>query len=209
MESAADLSIGLQDRRNLHALDKHRAELASHDRRAIDIDKLTRTLDLQLVYATSGSSRRITAVSELGRIWEVMGAPGLERVLRVCDAAWEGTSAGFSAQVMKLVALLIAAHNGEMDDPYLATVLGARSPAQWVQRDQSPRRPLGSIAQDVIIEYNKHRRGAGRLPELTPSEYIASARRRPVPTVKGVIPGITTAGNASRRRRRGTESEAS
>jgi hypothetical protein len=200
METAAELSLGLQDRRNLHALDRFRGELAAHERCAVEVDKVCRALDLELVYAAAASStRRLSAVNQLERTWETLGVPGLERVLRVCDAAWGGTSAGFARPVLKLVSILVAAHNGELNDAYLAEVLGSRSPGEWVAGPA--RRPLTSIAQDVIMEYNKRRRGSTRVAELTPSEYMLAAKRPPIRTMRGPIEGVTTTSAAGTRRR--------
>lgn len=202
METAAELSLGLQDRRNLHSLDRFRAELAAHERRAVEIDKVTHAVGIELSYAVRPNAvRKCSAIAQLGNMWDVMGPAGLERVLRVCDASWEGTAIGFGAAIMKLVTILVAAHNGAVNDTYLAEVLAVRSPAQWIARDQVPRRPLVSIAQDVIMEYNKRRRGGTRLPELTPSEYVIAVKRPGARTVRGPIEGVVTAASKSRRRR--------
>jgi hypothetical protein len=205
IETAAELSLGLQERRNLHALDKHRAALAAHERRATDVEKILAYRKLTLTYNTKqGDRRKVSAIATINQIWDSMGE-SLERVLAVCDDAWEGTSAGFTTAVLKLVMFVLAAHNGEVDDEHLAATLGIRSPAQWVMKDITPRRPLASIAQDVIIEYNKKARGGNRLQELTPSEYQAAAKRPPSATVRGAIVGRQTAGVGVRRTRTGQE----
>jgi hypothetical protein len=100
---------------------------------------------------------------------------------------------------LKLVSILVAAHNGELNDAYLAEVLGSRSPGEWVAGPA--RRPLTSIAQDVIMEYNKRRRGSTRVAELTPSEYMLAAKRPPIRTMRGPIEGVTTTSAAGTRRR--------
>jgi hypothetical protein len=87
---------------------------------------------------------------------------------------------------------ILAAHDGEVDDVHLGETLTLRSPAQWISRDVVPRRPIASLAQDVVIEYNKSRRGGSRLVEMTPSQYETAAKRKPQPTVRGKIEGTTT-----------------
>lgn len=194
METAAELSLGLQERRNLHPLDKHRAALAAHETRAVEVDKVMTTLGLHFVYTAKGTDRgRISAVGACYQVWDRMAAPGLERVLNICSQAWDRTSAGYASPVLKLVMTVLAAHDGEVDDVHLGETLALRSPAQWVSKDVIPRRPISSLAQDVIIEYNKARRGASRLSELTPSQYEAAAKRKPSPTVRGPVEGRTTA----------------
>lgn len=202
METAAELSLGLQERRNLHALDKHRAALAAHDRRAVDVDKIMHYCGLVLTYTTGPSDRdRVAAVGTINHVWDRMG-DGLERVLNVCAGSWGRTSQGFASGVLKLVMTVMCAHNGEVDDAHLIETLATRSPAQWIARDAVPRRPLSSIAQDVIIEYNKKARGSHRLQELTPSEYEQAARRMPAATVRGNIEAEhKTSGRASRHQR--------
>jgi hypothetical protein len=201
VETAAELSLGLQERRNLHALDKHRAALAAHDRRAVEIDKILTYCHLELAYhAKATDIGRIAAIAAVTQVWDRMGA-GLERVLTVCSRAWGGTSAGFGSAVLKLVMTVMAAHDGQVDDKHLAETLGGRSPAQWVARDVVPRRSLSSIAQDVIVEYNKKARGGNRLTELTPSQYEQLARRTPTPTVRGNIDVRQTSSVTTRRMR--------
>jgi hypothetical protein len=204
METAAELSLGLQERRNLHALDKHRAALAAHVRRAVEIDKMLHYCRLELTYHMKPTDvGRLTAIATLNDVWDRMGA-GTERVLTVCARAWGGTGAGFAASVLKLVMTVLAAHDGAVDDVHLAETLSVRSPAQWIAKDSVPRRPLTSIAQDVIIEYNKKVRGGNRLTELTPSQYEQSTRKvTKSPTVRGRIDvERVTSGSGVRRMRR-------
>jgi hypothetical protein len=210
METAAELSLGLQERRNLHALDKHRAALAAHDRRAVDIDKVLTYSHLQFAYTTNSTDRgRLSAVAAVYLVWDRMGGTGLERVLDVCSLAWGCTSQGFASVVLRLVMTVMAAHDGQVDDQRLAETMATRSPAQWVSKDIVPRRSLASIAQDVITEYNKKARGTKRLSELTPSEYQAAAKRQPRPTVRGPVEAPKTTVNATsmriRVRREGKE----
>jgi len=201
-ETAAELSLGLQERRNLHALDKHRAMLVAHDLRAVEVSKVLTHLGLELSYTTRATdTRRISAIVVLSHVWDRMGATGLERVLTVCDEAWEGTSAGFSANIIKLVMLVVCAHNGQLDDAHLAKVLSTRSPAAWIVKDSTPRRSLSSIAQDVVIAYNRSRRGDNRLPEMTPGQYETAGKRAPVSTRRGRIEGRTTVAKSARRMR--------
>jgi len=203
IETAAELSLGLQERRNLHALDKHRAAAAAHDRGAVEIDKVLGYLHLELCYTVKRESRRqLSAIGTLAKVWERMGSVGLERVLRICGNAWEGTSAGFSAKIIKLCMFLLAAHLDDVDDERLAVVLAKRSPAQWVSANVTPQRPLSSIAQDVILEYNKVARGSKRLDELTPAEYERAAKRAQSATVRGPI-NAPTVGASMRSRKRG------
>jgi len=204
METAAELSLALQDRRNLHPLDRHHAAVAAHDRRAVDIDKVLEHLRLTLVYSCRADERfHLSAVAMLGYIWDCTGGAGVERVLTICGAAWENTSAGYSGSVLKLVMYVVAAHNGEVRDEQLVRALATRSPGQWIAKDVTPRRPLQSIAQDVIIEYNKRTRGAGRLAELTPSAYVAAGKRKPARTKRGKVDAAkVTKGNTSAMRHR-------
>lgn len=208
METAAELSLGLQERRNLHPLDRHRAAATAHDRGAVEIDKVLAFLGLRLCYSVQADQRRATAaIGTIGKIWERMDSVGLERVLWICREAWDGTAAGLGAKIMKLAAYLLAAHDGDIDDQRMAEVLAKRSPAQWVATNVTPPRPLSSIAQDVILEYNKVR-GGMKLPELTPHDYENAARRPMSSTVRGPIPATKmTAGTMStaRSRKRGVK----
>jgi hypothetical protein len=203
-EAAAELSLALQERRNLHTLDKYRAELAAHDRRAIDIDKITTLLDITLVYTSRATDlRRVNAVSTLGRVWDLLGAEGLERVLRICDGAWEGTASGFGSRVLLLTMTLCAAHP-DLDDDRLAKTLGRRSPAQWTASSQPQTRPMALIAIDVITAYNNGARSR-RVAEKTPTEYTTATKRSMRPTVRGPlvdVPATAGTGTSSNRRRR-------
>lgn len=188
IERAAELSLALQDRRNLHTLDKHRANVAAHEHRAVEVDKVLRAADVQLVYSTRpDANRQCCAVGALLNCWDLLGVDGLERVLAICDRAWEGTAAGFGSAIVKLVMTVVAAHADRVNDARLADVLGTRSPAQWVAAGFTPRRSTQQLAQDVVIEYNRRTRGAGRLPELTPSDYVNASRRAPVKTIRAPL----------------------
>jgi hypothetical protein len=206
METAAELSLGLQERRNLHAVDRHRAALAAHDRRAVEIDKLFRFLALTLTYNTKPTDRgRLSAIAALNQVWDRMGAGGVERVLTISGQAWDRTASGYGAAVFKLIMMILAAHDGAVNDVHLGEILAARSPAQWTARETAPRRSLSSLAQDVIIEYNKRPRGGNRLPEMTPSQYETAAKRTQAPRVTGKLEGVErkTATPAGRGPRRG------
>jgi hypothetical protein len=203
-ETAAELSLGLQERRNLHALDRHRGALAAHDRRAVDIDKVMRHQELQLVYSSRADARgQVSAIGTVGTVWDRIGAVGLERILTICGNAWDRTAAGYSANILKLVMFVVVAHDGDVNDAYLTDTLGRRSPAQWTAKDRYPPRPLSSAAQDVVVEYNKRVRGGNRLVELTPSQYQAAGRRPPAKTRRGKIEGVRTTKSTSRTRTRG------
>lgn len=200
MERAAELSLGLQERRNLHALDKHRAGLVAHDRRAVDIDKVLSYCHLELVYTTKPTDReRLSAVGTCYQVWDRMGHSGLERVLTVCGRAWDQTSQGFCADILRLVMTVMCAHDGQVDDRHLAETLSVRSPGQWVSKGMVPHRSLASVAQDVIVEYNKKARGSHRLSELTQSEYTLSAKRPASPTIRGHIEAKATTGHTIRK----------
>jgi hypothetical protein len=202
METAAELSLGLQDRRNLHALDKHRAASAAHERRATEVDKIMVYCHVEFAYhANANDIGRVSAVAAVNHVWDRMGE-GLERVLSICYRSWGGTSAGFGSSVLKLVMTVCCAHDGQVDDIHLSETLSTRSPAQWIVKDITPRRSLSSLAQDVVVAYNKNVRGGNRLPEMTPSQYETAARRMPVPTVRGKIEGRQTVTASQRRMRR-------
>jgi len=204
METAAELSLGLQERRNLHPLDKHRANLAAHDRRAIEIDKVLARLDLELSYHTRFTVRgRVSCVAQLYYIWDCLGATGLERVLEVANRAWDGTSPAFASAVLRLIMVLVGAHDGVVDDVHLSQTLSARSPSQWLMRDVVPPRSVFSIAQDVAVEYNRKLRGAARLAELTPSQYMNVKRPANRPTTRGKIDGNITSGGPAPKMGRG------
>jgi hypothetical protein len=197
---AAELSRNLQDRRNLHALDRHNANVAALESRAVDIDKRLRFLDLTLAsQSRAGDRRRLSAIGTIYTVWDRMTGPGLERVLTICGTAWDWTSAGLSMNCLKLVMTVCAAHNGTLDDAHLAAALSTRSPAQWIAKDVTPQRSLASIAQDVVIAYNRGTRVANRLTELTPSAYQAAAKRQPLPTVRGKVDATTTSAHGTRR----------
>jgi hypothetical protein len=207
IESAAELSLGLQERRNLHALDRHRALLAAHDRKATEIDKVLHALGLEFSYNTKAETRgKVSAVSTTGHVWDCMGVTGLERVLLICGQAWGQTSAGYATNVLRLVMIIIRAHDGEIDDVTLGKALSSRSPAQWIAKDSTPRRSLASLAQDVINEYNKKARGSHRAHEKTQGEYSQAARRPPSTTWRGAIEHVladaTVARGGQRRRQR-------
>jgi hypothetical protein len=200
-ETAAELSLGLQDRRNLHALDKHRAATAAHERRASEIEKILTYCHLQLVYGTKPEELgRVSAVATINLVWDRMGSD-LERVLTVCSKAWGNTAAGYTTNVLKLVMTVMAAHNGSVDDEHLVATLAQRSPGQWTAKSVVPKRSISSIAQDVIIEYNKRARGGNRLTELTPGQYESAARRAPAKSVRGKIAGRHTSGSGKAFRR--------
>jgi len=188
METAAELSLGLQERRNLHPLDKFRAMLSAHDRRAVEIDKALHTLGLELTYNCRSTDRgRLSAVSALHHIWDLGGMALLERTLNVCGQAWDHTAAGYSSNIMRLVVTVVNAHDGDVDDVHLGETLATRSPAQWLSKDSVPKRPISSLAQDVIVEYNKGVRGGNRLTELTRDAYERAYKRTASPTKRGKI----------------------
>lgn len=203
VETAAELSLGLQERRNLHPFDRHRAALSAHDRRAIEIDKILQHLGLRLVHSMrANESGHVSAVTTLGLVWDRMSGAGLERVLTVCGDAWERTAPAYGANTLKLVMVLLASHNGAVDDERLVRTLAKRSPAQWLSATVTPRRSISSVAQDVVIEYNRTARGQYRLPELTPGQYEVASRRRPVPKVRGTVDARTMPGASRSTRER-------
>jgi hypothetical protein len=176
---AARLSLGHQERRNLHPFDHYRTAYAAGVRSAVGISKAASEAGL-CITRRSEANNEVCAVSTMVDIWERVNTAGLARVLVIMREAWDGTPSSFSAKMLKLGMLLIANYENELDDHRLALVLGQQAPAMWLSENTPKRRHLGFIAQDVIMAYN-HGLRANRLPERVPDEYVIQAKR----TTKG------------------------
>jgi hypothetical protein len=174
-QEAARISLGLQERRNFHPYDHYRACLAAGVVGMMEIEKVVTDAGLQVV-RTVNTVGEVSAIAALTFVRERLGALGLTRVLGILGRAWGRTPGSFASKMLKLCAMILAAYPGEVDDDRLAVTLSTRAPNLWLADTLSAKKHLGFIAQDVVMEYNKPLR-ANRIPEKTPSEYLAASTR--------------------------------
>lgn len=200
---AARISLGHQERRNLHPYDRWRAAYMAGDKSSIAIAKAAADAGLAIRRNTSGN-HEVVAVNAMIQCWERIGYTGLVRLLVILSNAWEGTAPSFSAKILRLGMILIANYDHTLDDVRLSKTLSKRAPSVWLVDNTPRRRHLGFIAQDVVAEYNNGLR-TNRLQTQVPDEYVAKAKRstsatKPRPKVNdgGVEPGEGVARVAGR-----------
>jgi hypothetical protein len=199
-QDAASISLGLQERRNLHPYDHHRTAVAAGIVTAVDLEKVIRNCGLTFVRNVAAQGE-IGAIAATRDVLEHIGPAGLARVLDVISASWQRAAGSYAAKVVRLVFLLVATYDDSIDDARLAKVLGKRAPNQWLADVLSPGRNLGFIAQDVVTAYNSGLR-ANRIQECTPGEFINAAKRRGgAPNGPKVKAERTMATDRSRQRR--------
>jgi hypothetical protein len=203
---AAAISLGLQERRNLHPYDHHRAAVAAGVLVAIRIEKTAADCGITVVRNVNGPSE-VSAISTMRDVMARLGPAGLGRVLEILSGAWDRTPGSYASKMMRLAMMIVAVYDTEIDDTRLALVLGARSPNQWVADTLAPKRHLGFVAQDVVLAYN-HGLRAHRIDERTPNDYVTTAKRvAPARGPKPKIQGRTINKGASGRARYGGTSK--
>jgi hypothetical protein len=182
-KQAADLSLGLQTRRNLHAFDEHRMNLAAGQVRAVNIQKVLTEKGLTLV---KGSARdhQVMAIDELGRIHDLVGTDGLGRVLTIMLNAWSGMASSLAGLMLRTVTAVVRAHQGDpLDDLRLAATLRRNPPQTWLgplQVRDHMKRNVGHVAQEIVATYNTRLGQEKRLSSFAPTTYTGSLKRRPV-----------------------------
>lgn len=206
-DEAARISLGHQERRNLHPFDHWRTARAVGVPFAIAIDKAAANAGLTIT-RRAGHNGEVCAVSAMATCWERLTTPGLTRVLVILRDAWEATPSSFSAKLIRLVMILVANYDGAIDDGRLSRVLGAHGPNVWLSETTPTRRHLGYIAQDVVVAYNTGLR-VNRLDDhKSPDDYVAAAKRSaahpgPRPKVTGDRTSVSTGHRTATRREAG------
>lgn len=174
---AAEISRGLQDRRDLKGYDRFRTDLAAGVELAVDIDAVLQKCNLKLVKG-GATSHNIVAISMLERITKRIGPAGLEKTLRIIQLTWSGDVTAVAAPVLLLVATLVAAHGSKLDNVRLSKALATKSVSEWTA-NRASRQNVGQLAQEAVSIYNRRLKAASQLAELSPTSYIMNFRLRP------------------------------
>jgi len=116
---------------------------------------------------TIGSKRLpnvIIAVSALESIFEKYGYHTLDRVIRLCVGAWEGSQNSFSANILNAVAKLVVAYGDSLNEETFVEKVGAVSIKQISRIAKERRAGSMGYAEAMVIEYNgKKKTSSARL----------------------------------------------
>lgn len=173
---AARISLGHQERRNLHPFDRWRAARAAGVPSAVAIDKAAANAGLTIT-RTAQHNSEICAVGTMAKCWERLTTPGLTRLLVILASAWEATPASFSGPMLRVGMILLANYDGAIDDGRMARTLGAHAPGVWLSQTTPKKKHLGYIAQDVVTLYNTGLRSNRLDDHRSPDDYVNMARR--------------------------------
>ena len=183
---ASELSLGLQDRRNLHPVDKHRTAIAAGHKRAMSVQNAVDVCGLELVRSGVGTGQ-VCAIDALGHAWDRLGEPGLIRVLRILADTWEAREGSITAKTIQLVGMMVSMYP-DLDDRRLCITLGRYNAADWIVPTRSaPGRSLAHVAVDLVTAYNARLGERNKLPEVMPAKIRASYKRAPVGATRGAV----------------------
>lgn len=103
----------------------------------------------------SKSPNTICAISSLEHIFIKYGYQTLDRTMRLCIGTWEGESYSLTSNMLKGIAILIAAFDDKLKDDMFKEKLGAYT-AKEIIRNAKDRRP-GSMgyAEAMLLAYNR------------------------------------------------------
>lgn len=177
---AAEISEGLQDRRNLHVYDKFRIEVVAGKAQAVSIQDVVDRLEIALA-KTSHNARTIVAIDALRRVHTRLGDKGLERVLSVLIGAWHGVAGSLSSELIRMVGMMVAAHGDQLDDKRLSRILGSKGYSDWLMplRFTGAKQGLGHVVQEAATIYNSRLAEHNKLEVLSPTGYSVAFRKPP------------------------------
>jgi hypothetical protein len=181
---AAELSLGLQERRNLHGYDRHRASLMAGHKRATAIQAACDEVGVEIA-RSHARAFQTCALDGLGHVWDRLGYGGLVHVLRILVNAWNGRENTITARTLPLVGMLLCQYP-TIDDVRLSRTLSRYSAEDWVASCRAvPGRTLAHVASDVVSAYNSRLAPDHKLAETLPSKLVQAYKRSPVFASRG------------------------
>jgi len=109
----------------------------------------------------------ICAIATLEYINFKYGCHVLDRMLRLCVAAWEGDPLSLGANMLKGIARLVAAFGDNLKDDGFRDRVGSLSPRDIIRTARERR--VGSLgyAEVMVMEYNKRRKDGLHMSKLS------------------------------------------
>lgn len=101
----------------------------------------------------------VCAVKSLEDIYDRLGMDVLGRTLRVCVSTWEGDAKSLSANMLKGLAMLLAAYDDRIKDDIFVDKLGDVSIKELTRTAKDRKAGPAGFAEAMIIYYNKKSRG--------------------------------------------------
>ncbi len=100
----------------------------------------------------------VCAVKTLENIYDRLGVDALSRTLRVCVSTWDGDSRSLTSNMLKGLAMLLAAYDDVIKDDIFVDKLGNVS-IKELNRTAKDRRPgPAGFAEAMLVYYNKKSR---------------------------------------------------
>lgn len=144
----------------IRPVQRFRAELVAEVARAVDIDRVLASLDIEIadVGGKAARSRSIAAVASLENLWKKGGADYVERVLLILDQAWQGRAGSLSNEMLKGLDYFLSKDNP--NDDKLVRHLSTCDPQDLIIRASHLRQGRGQgggspsyMAEAIRLEY--------------------------------------------------------
>ena len=136
---------------------------AGNDKQLI-IKELVESYNLQILKGKRIGG--ICAVGTLEKIYDRYGYHVLDRVIRLCIAAWEGDSNSLSANIMNGVAHLVAAFGDNLKDEIFKEKLGAISIKEISRLGRDRKKGSIGYSEAMLEEYNRRMKATLKYSKL-------------------------------------------
>ena len=100
----------------------------------------------------------VCAVKTLEDIYERLGVDALSRTLRVCVSTWDGDSRSLTSNMLKGLAMLLAAYDDVIKDDIFVDKLGDVSIKELTRTAKDRRPGPAGFAEAMLVYYNKKSR---------------------------------------------------
>lgn len=168
-ERAATITRRVNVTKVWQALDTFVVRLVEKDANALAIEKILGVFGLRV--SKTRSENTVQAVTACERAFLRLGETDFQRIIGVLHGAWMGDPDAYGASLIEGLALFLNRHNGTANTDDLRHKLSkSGDPVRLIGLARTAMRPLGltmghAMAHTLVVEYNKGRRGPGRLPD--------------------------------------------
>jgi len=142
----------------ISAYDIFNADIEAGEDKPIIIKELVESYGLKI--AVRRTICRICAVSCLVQIYDKYGYHGLDRVLRLVVAAWEGEPQSLSASMLKGIAYFIDTFGDLIKDDGFVERFNQVTAREIAQEAKIRKHGAIGFAEVMLIYYNKNRKGS-------------------------------------------------
>ncbi len=159
MDYTTEANVFAEQMKFVRALTPHDifvAKIEADDHDSLMIRAIVEEYDLTV--SNEAKPGNVCAIKALEDIYDRLGSEVLNRTLRICVSTWEGDPRSLTSNMLKGLAILLAAYDDRIKDSIFVEKLSEISLKELIRQAKDRRTGPMGIAESMLIYYNKKNR---------------------------------------------------